>query len=459
MSGAAMSHPTSNPTPDPARHAAEAVPDARRDSARALLRESFRAAVSAADPLEIVAAHLPPPHAGGRTLVVGAGKAAASMAAAVERAYQGSATLEGLVVTRYAHGMPTDHIRVIEAGHPVPDEAGEQAAADILARVKALTENDRLIVLVSGGGSSLLSLPAEGISMADLKATTRELLRCGAPITDMNIVRKHLSRIQGGRLAQASRAPVTTLIVSDVAGDDPSAIASGPTVPDPSTYADALAILRRFGANVPASVQSHLERGARGEIDETPKPGDPLFGRVDNRMIATAHGSLEAAAAVFRAHGIQPVVLGDTVTGEAREVAQVYAALVREIRAYNAPFAAPVALISGGECTVTLPAGATGARGGRCSEFLLSLVVELGGAPGVHAIAADTDGIDGSEDNAGAIADPTSLARADAAGTSARRQLDAHDAWGFFDAIGDLVVTGPTRTNVNDYRAILILQP
>jgi len=425
---------------------------------RALLLDSFHAAVAAADPLRIVAQHLPPPQTGGRTLVVGAGKAAASMAAAVERAYAGKADVEGLVVTRYAHGLPTEHVRVIEAGHPVPDEAGEQAAADILARVQALTPQDRLLVLVSGGGSSLLSLPAEGIPMADLKATTKELLRCGAPITGMNIVRKHISRIQGGRLAQASRAPVTTLIVSDVAGDDPSAIASGPTVADPSTYADALDILRRYGAAVPASVQSHLERGARGEVAETPKPGDPLFDRVDNRMIATAHGSLEAAAELFRARGITPVVLGDTVTGEAQEVARVYAALVREIRAYNAPFAAPVALISGGECTVTLPTGSAGkARGGRCSEFLLSLAIELAGMDGVHAIAADTDGIDGSEDNAGALADPTTLARAEAAGVPARRQLDAHDAWGLFDAIGDLVVTGPTRTNVNDYRAILIL--
>lgn len=424
---------------------------------RTLLLESFRAAVAAADPLEIVADHLPPPHAGGRTLVVGAGKAAASMAVAVERAYRGQASLEGVVVTRYAHGLSTEHIRVIEAGHPVPDEAGEQAAADILAQVQSLGPDDRLIVLVSGGGSSLLSLPAEGIPMADLKATTRELLRCGAPITDMNIVRKHISRIQGGRLAQASRAPVTTLIVSDVAGDDPSAIASGPTVPDPSTYADALAILKRFGAAVPASVQSHLERGARGEIPETPKPGDALFRRVDNRMIATAHGSLEAAAALFRRQGIEPVLLGDTVTGEAQEVARVYAALVREIRKYNAPFSAPVVLVSGGECTVTLPGEAEAARGGRCSEFLLSLAIELDGAADVHAIAADTDGIDGSEDNAGALLTPDSLARAQAAGVSARHKLDAHDAWGFFDALGDLVVTGPTRTNVNDYRAILIL--
>ena len=378
------------------------------------------------------------------------------MSLAVEQSWAGN--LEGLAVTRYRHGLPTKHIRVIEAGHPVPDEAGEQAAAEILAAVQSLTPQDRLLVLVSGGGSSLLSLPAEGIPMADLKATTRELLRCGAPITDMNIVRKHISRIQGGRLAQASQAPVTTLIVSDVAGDDPSAIASGPTVADPSTFDDALQILRRYGAQVPASVQSHLERGARGEVPETPKPGDPLFDRVDNIMIATAHGSLEAAAALFRQRGITPVVLGDTVTGEAREVARVYAALVREIRAYNAPFATPVALISGGECTVTLPAGSAGkARGGRCSEFLLSLAVELAGLPDVHAIAADTDGIDGSEDNAGALADPTTLARAEAAGLPGQRQLDAHDAWGLFDAIGDLVVTGPTRTNVNDYRAILIL--
>ncbi|CAG9163718.1 glycerate kinase type-2 family protein [Cupriavidus pinatubonensis] len=426
---------------------------------RALLLETFRAAVAAADPLKIVAEYLPPPQAGGRTLVVGAGKAAASMALAAEQAYAGKALVEGLVVTRYAHGLPTQHVRVIEAGHPVPDEAGEQAAAEILTSVSSLTPQDRLLVLVSGGGSSLLSLPAEGIPMADLKATTKELLRCGAPITEMNIVRKHISRIQGGRLAQASQAPVTTLIVSDVAGDDPSAIASGPTVADPSTFADALDILRRYGATVPASVQSHLERGARGEVAETPKPGDPLFARVDNRMIATAHGSLQAAAALFRERGITPVILGDTVTGEAQEVARVYAALVREIRAYNAPFAAPVALISGGECTVTLPAGggSSKARGGRCSEFLLSLAIELAGMKGVYAIAADTDGIDGSEDNAGALADPTTLARADAAGVPARRQLDAHDAWGLFDAVGDLVVTGPTRTNVNDYRAILIL--
>lgn len=432
--------------------------------ARALLLDTFQAAVAAADPLRIVADHLPQPQPGGRTLVVGAGKAAASMALAVEQAYarlDPGHVIEGLVVTRYAHGLPTAHVRVIEAGHPVPDEAGERAAAEILARVAALGPDDRLIVLVSGGGSSLLSLPAEGIAMADLKATTQELLRCGAPITEMNIVRKHLSRIQGGRLAQASRAPVTTLIVSDVAGDDPSAIASGPTVPDPSTYGDALDILRRHGATVPPAVRAYLERGARGEVAETPKPGDALFARVDNRVIATAHGSLTAAAEVFRARGIQPVVLGDTVTGEAQEVARVYAALVREIRAYNAPFAAPVALISGGECTVTLPAGGGAAgtkpRGGRCAEFLLSLALELDGAAGVYAIAADTDGIDGSEDNAGALLSPDTLARAGARGLSALAHLADNDGYGFFDGLGDLIVTGPTRTNVNDFRAILIV--
>ncbi|MCT7326628.1 glycerate kinase type-2 family protein [Ralstonia mojiangensis] len=428
-----------------------------RTAARALLLESYAAAVGAADPLKIVANFLPPPHAGGKTLVVGAGKAAASMALAVEQAYAGRAQIEGVVVTRYAHGLPTEHIRVIEAGHPVPDEAGEQAAQEILDRVCALTENDRLIVLVSGGGSSLLSLPAEGIPMADLKAVTRELLRCGAPITDMNIVRKHLSRIQGGRLAAASRAPVTTLIVSDVAGDDPSAIASGPTVPDASTYADALAILKRWGAHMPDTVRTHLERGMRGEIAETPKPGDACFARVTNHVIATAQQSLQAGAQVLATRGIHTAILGDTVTGEAREVAQVYGALARQVRQHGTPFVAPVALISGGECTVTIPPGLTGGRGGRCAEFLLSLGISLEDMGDVYALAADTDGIDGSEDNAGALLDPESIARAAAKDVGARAALDAHDAYGFFAAADDLIVTGPTRTNVNDYRVILIL--
>jgi glycerate 2-kinase len=420
---------------------------------RQLLIDSFQAAVAAADPLQIVAAHLPPPPKG-RTLVVGAGKAAASMARAVELAWPAGQPLEGVVVTRYAHGMPTDKIRVIEAGHPVPDQAGEQAAAEILALARQLTADDRLIALVSGGGSSLLALPVPAVPMADLKAVTRDLLKSGAPITDMNIVRKHLSQIQGGRLAAACRAPVTALVISDVTGDDPSAIASGPTCPDASTYQDALDILNRYAVSPPASVQAHLQAGARGEVDETPKPGSTVFAQTSNAVIATAHQSLQAAAQFFREQGITPVVLGDTVTGEASEVAKVYAALVREIRHHQQPFRPPVALISGGECTVTVRGNG---RGGRCAEFLTSLAVELDGMADVYALAADTDGIDGTEDNAGAVLLPDSQARAAALGISAAKLLANNDGYSYFAALGDLLVTGPTRTNVNDYRVILIL--
>jgi len=290
--------------------------------------------------------------------------------------------------------------------------------------------------------------------MADMQAVTRDLLRCGADIREMNTVRKHLSAIQGGRLAAATKAMVLALIVSDVTGDDPTHIASGPCAADPSSFGDARDILARYGIAAPAAIRARLDAGVRGDIAETPKPGNALFSRVENRVIATAHGSLEAAAAAFRAQGIQPAILGDSITGEAREVAKVMAALVREIRAYGSPFKPPVALISGGECTVTVT-GAKG-RGGRCSEFLLALALELDGLPGMHAIAADTDGIDGSEDNAGAMLAPDSLARAHAAGMNAKQLLAANDSYGFFSALGDLVVTGPTRTNVNDYRAIVI---
>ena len=420
-----------------------------------LLKESFAAAVAAADPLQMLAQHLP--KAPRRALVVGAGKAAASMAVAVERAWS-EVELDGLVITRYAHGLPTRCIRVIEAGHPVPDAAGEAAAAEILARASALQAGDLLLVLVSGGGSSLLSLPVADVSMDDLKRVTRDLLASGAPIEQMNVVRKHLSRIAGGHLATAATArgaTVVALIISDVTGDAPADIASGPCAADPSTYADATAVLRRWNVTPPASVADWLARGERGEIAETPKPGDARLVGVENRIVATARGSLQAAGEVFRRAGVTPVILGDTVTGEAREVAKVYAALVRELRAHDAPFARPVALISGGECTVTLPPGVRG-RGGRCSEFLLSLAVELDGMPGVHALAADTDGIDGSEDNAGAWLAPETAARAAAAGMPARVALDAHDAYGFFAAGDNLVVTGPTRTNVNDYRVILV---
>lgn len=422
----------------------------------ALMRASFAAAVAAADPLQMLGVHLPPPPRG-KVVVVGAGKAAASMALAVERAWP-DVPMEGVVITRYAHGLPTQRIRVVEAGHPVPDEAGEQAAHEILQRAEQLAADDLLLVLVSGGGSSLLSLPVAAVPMSDLKALTRQLLASGAPIEQMNVVRKHLSRIAGGRLAAAAAARgarVLALIVSDVTGDAPSDIASGPCAPDPSTYADAQAILRRWNVQPPASIAAWLGRGAAGEIPETPKADDPLFARVDNRVIATAHRSLEAAAEVFRQAGVTPVILGDTVTGEAREVAKVYGALAREIVAHRAPFTPPVALISGGECTVTLPPGTSG-RGGRCTEFLLSLALELEAAPNLYALAADTDGIDGSETNAGAWLDPQTSAAAAARGATARAALDAHDAWGYFAAAERLLVTGPTRTNVNDYRVIFI---
>jgi len=420
---------------------------------RDLLVESFRAAVAAADPLAIVPAHLPPPPRG-RTLVVGAGKAAGAMAAAVEARWPAGAPLSGVVITRYGHAVPTRRVDVVEAGHPVPDDAGEAAAQRIWDEVRRLGPDDLLIVLVSGGGSALLSLPVEGIAMADLKATTRELLRCGARIEEINTVRKHLSRIQGGRLAAACRAPVLALVISDVTGDDPTHIASGPCAADPTTYADALAILARHECRVPPPVTDLLQRGSRGELPETIKAGDPALARTENRVIATAQQSLRAAAETFRSRGIAPVILGDSVTGEAREVARVYGALARQVRAHGEPFRAPVALISGGECTVTVRGNG---RGGRCAEFLLALALDLGGTPGIHSLACDTDGIDGSEDNAGAVAAPDSLARASALGLRADRMLEDNDGYGFFSALNDLVVTGPTRTNVNDYRAILVV--
>jgi len=392
---------------------------------RALLEESFRAAVAAADPLRILAPHLPPPPQG-RIFVAAAGKAAASMALAVERHMD--CPLEGIAITRYGHGVPTQRIRVVEAGHPVPDEAGHAAAQKLLEEVKRLQKEDLLLALLSGGGSSLLSLPADGVSMADLKAVTAELLKSGATIQEINTVRKHLSAIAGGRLAAACRAPVLALIISDVTGDDPTHIASGPCAPDPTTIEDAKAVLARYGIEF------------RGPFSETPKPGDAVFSKVQNQVVATAYRSLEAAGEVFRKRGIQPIILGDSITGEAREVARDMAALARRTPG-------PAALISGGECTVTVRG--EGGRGGRCTEFLLSLGIELGD---VWAIAADTDGIDGTEDNAGAILTPESMRK----GPDARALLARNDSYGFFRALGDLVVTGPTRTNVNDYRAIVV---
>lgn len=415
-----------------------------------LLIQSFHAAVAAADPLKILPRHLPKPPSG-RTLVIGVGKAGASMALAVERHWPSGASLEGVVITRHGHGLPTKRIEVIEAGHPVPDEAGESGAREILRRVRALESDDLMLALISGGGSALLSLPAEGVGMDALKATTRELLRSGARIEEINTVRKHLSAIQGGRLAGACRAPVLALIVSDVTGDDPTHIASGPCAPDPTTYADALAVLERHGVEAAPAVLQHLRQGMQGAIAETPKPGDPLFSRVENRVIATAQLALSAAEDFFRSHGVQTRNLGDRITGEAREVASTQEALARQLAVQGEP--RPVAIVSGGECTVTVRGHG---RGGRCTEFLLSLGIGLDGLPNVHAIACDTDGIDGSEDNAGAVLLPDSLSRAARRGLDARSFLADNDAYGFFSAVGNLVVTGPTRTNINDYRAILI---
>ncbi|HXF80704.1 MAG TPA: glycerate kinase [Usitatibacter sp.] len=419
---------------------------------RELLLDSFRAALSAADPLAIVPKHLPRPPRG-RTLVVGAGKAAASMARAVEEHWPEGSALEGVVITRYGHGLPLSRIRVVEAGHPVPDAQGESAAREILELARALTPDDLMLVLVSGGGSSLLSLPVEAVPMEELKSVTRMLLASGAPIQDMNVVRKHLSRIQGGRLAACTRARVLALVISDVTGDDPTHIASGPCTPDPTTYADALDVLARYGVTPPPAVGAHLQRGAKGEIPETPKPGDPSLAHAETRVIATAHASLASAAAFVQHRGIAPMVLGDSVTGESSEVAKVYAALARQIRQHSHPLRPPVALISGGETTVTLRGKG---RGGRCTEFLLSLAVALEGLADTWALACDTDGIDGSEDNAGAILTPDALARARAARLEPKRLLADNDGYGFFSALGDLVVTGPTRTNVNDFRVILV---
>jgi hydroxypyruvate reductase len=420
---------------------------------RELLIGSFRAALSAADPQRVVPPALPRPPRG-RTVVVGAGKAAASMARAVEESWPRTKPLEGLVITRYDHGVPTSRIRVVEAGHPVPDEKGEGAAREILALARSLGEDDLLLALVSGGGSSLLALPAEGIAMADLKAVTRDLLASGAPIQEMNTVRKHLSAIAGGQLAAATRAHVVALIISDVTGDEATHIASGPCAPDPSTYAEALAILARFGVKPPAAIAARLDKGARGEIPETPKPGAAAFARVENRIIATAHASLMLGAAYAEQQGVTPMVLGDSVTGDASEVAKVYAALAREVRLHSHPVKPPVALISGGETTVTVRGDG---RGGRNTQFLLSLAIALDGLDDTWSLSCGTDGIDGTENNAGAVLTPDALERAAALRLHPGNMLAENDAYGFFSALGDLVVTGPTRTNVNDYRAILVL--
>jgi len=414
---------------------------------RTLLIDMLDAAIASAQPGLCVPPNLPP-RPKGRTLVIGAGKASAAMARAVEDAWPGP--LEGLVVTQHGYRVACDRIEIVEASHPVPDAAGEDAARRILGMVSGLGADELVLCLISGGGSALMPLPAAGLTLEDKQAVNRALLRSGATIGEMNCVRKHLSAIKGGRLAAAAApARVVTLLISDVPGDSPSVIASGPTVPDPTTFADARAILEKYGISEPATAIQHL----RDAKDETPKPGDTVFAGNVTRLIATPQMALEAAADVARAAGVTPVILGDAIEGEAREVAKVHAGIARQVVRHGQPAAAPTVLLSGGETTVTVRGKG---RGGRNAEFLVALAVALGGMPQIHALAADTDGVDGTENNAGALLAPDSLARADRKGIDAKARLADNDGYGFFDALDDLVVTGPTLTNVNDFRAILI---
>jgi hydroxypyruvate reductase len=399
----------------------------------------------------------------GRTVVVGAGKASAAMARAFEKAWptnEQSGPLDGLVVTRRGHAVACERITIVEASHPVPDRAGEQAARDILDLARGLGPDDQLVCLMSGGGSALLALPAPGLTLADKQAVTRALLRSGATIGEINMVRKHLSAIKGGRLAAAAApARVVTLAISDVPGDDPAVIGSGPTVPDPTTFADACAVLSKYGIDEPEAVIAHLTAAA----DETPKPGDPAFANTSYELIASPQQALTAAAEAALARKVTPVVLSDRIEGEARDIAAMHAAIAVQLRAGqlrvgNEIIVPPAVLLSGGETTVTVQGNG---RGGRNSEFLLALAAALakdpGGAERIAALACDTDGIDGTEDNAGAIVYPNTLARAASRGIAIKQAIAENDAYGFFAALGDLIVTGPTLTNVNDFRAILVL--
>lgn len=418
------------------------------DDHRTLLCAMFDAAVGAAHPsvcLPPFLERIAPPS--GRTIVIGAGKAAASMAAAVEAHWPHP--LEGLVVTRYGHGAPTSRIEVIEASHPVPDAAGRAAAGRILEKVRGLTEDDLVIALVSGGGSALMALPAEGVTLEEKQAVNKALLRSGATISEMNSVRKHLSAIKGGRLARAAApARVVALLISDVPNDDLSVIASGPTVPDATTREDALAVIAKYRIDAPAAVLAHLADPAC----ETPKPGDAIFDRVENILVATPQGSLDAAAEIARKAGFAPLILGD-LEGESRDVALVHAGVARQIARHAQPIAPPAAIISGGETTVTVRGAG---KGGRDAEFLLALTLALKGFGEIAAIACDTDGIDGSEDNAGAIMTPDSFRRAAEAGIDLEALFANNDAYTAFEKLGDLLVTGPTRTNVNDFRVLLV---
>ena len=424
---------------------------------RELLEELFHTALAIASPSRRMPEFLAEAAgmARGRVVVIGAGKASAAMARAVEDNWPGmKSQLSGLVITRYGHAVPCKHIEIVEAAHPVPDAAGRDAARRLLTEtVAGLTADDLVLCLISGGGSALLALPGEGITLEDKQALSRELLNSGATIGEINCVRKHLSAIKGGRLALACRpARMLTLLISDVPGDDPSVIASGPTLPDATTCADALAVLEKY--NIPASL-AILEYLRTGH-GETPKPDNPAFANGLARIIATPQIALEAAAERARELGYPAYILSDAIEGEARDVALVHAALAKQVAARNQPFAAPCVLLSGGETTVTVRGKG---RGGRNVEFLLAMAVALKGYPGIHALAADTDGVDGAEEIAGAVIDPTTLQRAVAAGLLPAASLANNDGHGFFGAIGDAIVTGPTLTNVNDFRAILVMPP
>jgi hydroxypyruvate reductase len=414
---------------------------------QAFLRGLFDTAVDAVSAAACVPGRLPTPPKG-RTVVIGAGKAAAAMAAAVEQHWPADKPLAGMVVTRYGHGAPTSRIRVVEAAHPVPDAAGEKAATEMFELVKGLTADDLVLCLISGGGSALLALPAPGLTLADKQAVNKALLKSGANIHEMNCVRKHLSAIKGGRLAlAASPARVVTLGISDIPGDDASVIASGPTVADPTTREEALAILAKYRIEVPARVRARLE----SPDCETPKPGDTRLDHCETHVIATAQQSLQAAADYARRHGVTPLVLGDSIEGESRDIAFMHAAIARQAYRYNEPAKRPCVILSGGETTVTVRGDG---RGGRAAEFLLALASVLD-IP-AWALACDTDGIDGTEDNAGAWFGPDIAARAAAKNLMAKDFLARNDGYGYFDALGQLIVTGPTRTNVNDFRAIYL---
>jgi hydroxypyruvate reductase len=410
---------------------------------------AFRTALAAASPQALLPAHLPAPPKG-RTLVVGGGKAAASMAQAVEEQWPLDAPLSGLVVTRYQHGLPLERIEVIEASHPLPDGRGAEAAGRMLDAIGELCADDLLLVLISGGGSSLLALPVEGVTLKELRAVTKALLGCGASIQEINTVRKHLTRFSGGQVAALSKAPVRALILSDVVGDDPTYIASGPCAPDPDTFADALALLQHYGIEPPRAASEHLRRGLAGEIADTPKPGSAVFGQVENFIVGSARASLAAVQAWLEQQGVRVISLGE-IEGESSSVAGSHAETIRqELKNGSRPFA----LLSGGETTVTVRN--ENGRGGRNTEYLLALGLALQDMDNLWAIACDTDGIDGTEDNAGAIWTPDTLARSKSAGLDAAGLLAANDAYGFFHRLDDLVVTGPTRTNVNDFRLMLV---